>query len=103
MTKIEFIKEKLQNLIDKGYIFTISGVKHSKTICLVKGTKAIALYKGYWQNRQQWQSLKDSFTIANKFTDLAKKEELIFTFSPSDIRSYIIDLSKPVNLVKKVF
>lgn len=36
-------------------------------------------------------------------TALAKKEDLIFTFAPSDIRSYIIDLSKPINLVKNVF
>ena len=87
MTKYEFLKEKLQALLDKGYIFTISGVKSSKTICLVKNNKAIALYKGYWQNGQQWQSLKDSFIIADKITSSAKKEGYIFNYSPSDLRS----------------
>ena len=100
---IQIIKEKLQSIIDSGYIFTISGVKSTKQICLVKGTKGILLYKGFWQNGQQWHSHPGAFKLAEKINKSFAAEGRLIQTTPAMIRSIIIDMAKPVNLVKATF
>lgn len=99
----QLIKEALEKMVDNGYIFTISGTKADKTICLVKNGKAIVLYKGFWNKGQQYHSMQGSFRLAEKLNEYFVKNRLMCQATPSLIRPYIIDLAKQVNLVKNVF
>lgn len=97
------VKEKLQSIIDKGYIFTISGVKSNKQICLVKDGKGILLYKGFWQNGQQWHSHPGAFKLADKINQMFKDENRLIQTTPSIMRSFILDMAKPINVTKATF
>lgn len=100
---IQIIKQKLQSIIDNGYIFTISGVKSTKQICLVKDGKGILLYKGFWQNGQQWHSHPGAFKLAEKINKSFVTEGRLIQTTPAMMRSIIIDMAKPVNIVKQHF
>lgn len=100
---IQIIKQKLQSIIDNGYIFTISGTKNSKQICLVKNTKGILLYKSFWQNGLQWHSHPGAFKLAEKINKSFANEGRLIQTTPAMMRPLIIDLAKQVNLVKATF
>lgn len=100
---IELIKEKLQSIIDKGYIFTISGVKATKQICLVKDGKGILLYKGFWQNGQQWHSHPGAFKLAEKINLMLLNEGRLIQTTPAMMRPLILDIAKPINITKATF
>ena len=100
---IELIKKKLQSITDKGYIFTISGVKATKQICLVKDGKGILLYKGFWQNGQQWHSHPGAFKLAEKINLMFLNEGRLIQTTPAMMRPLILDMAKPVNVTKATF
>ena len=97
------VKEKIQSIIDKGYSFTISGVKSSKQICLVKDGKGILLYKGFWQNGQQWHSHQGAFKLAEKINLMFLNEGRLIQTTPAMMRPLILDMAKPVNVTKATF
>ena len=100
---IKLIKEKLQNITDKGYIFTISGVKATKQICLVKDGKEILLYKGFWQDGQKWHSHPGAFKLAEKINLMFLNEDKLIQTTPSMMRPLILDMAKPINVTKATF
>lgn len=97
------VKEKLQSIIDKGYIFTISGVKSNKQICLVKDDKGILLYKGFWQNGQQWHSHPGAFKLADKINLSFLNDGRLIQTTPAMMRPLILEIAKPVNVTKATF
>lgn len=100
---IELIKETLDNLTLNGYQFTISGTKADKQICMIKGDKGILLYKGFWQNGQQFHSHPAAFKLAEKINSIYKQKKVMAQVTPALLRPYIIDIAKQVNITKKVF
>lgn len=100
---IELIKEKIQDITNKGYNFTISGVKSSKQICLVKDGKSILLYKGFWQNGQQWHSHPGAFKLADKINLSFLNDGKLIQTTPAMMRPLILEIAKPVNVTKATF
>ena len=103
MANISLIKETLQDIVDQGYMFTISGTKFDKTVLMVKNGRGILLYKGFFQKGQQYHSHPGAFKLAEKINKRYAEEGRLCQVTPALLRSHIIDIAKPVNKVKATF